>query len=209
MTTRKPISPKLVHETFKRDGFRCVHCGRSANDGIILELDHIIPVAGGGTNDPGNLQTLCRRCNRGKSDTHPGDYSFTTNNFNKKENLMAHPGVILGIILVSAKASVMAIETVGTMLREGGEGWNVKFKTMGGKMYWKTLAEKHGWKVQQNILFKNCRILDPNNYRIAWGGGGALDTFLEQMPVLADAYAEAIANTEAEGSPLQFENKQA
>ena len=52
----------------ERDGHRCVSCGRSpATDGlVVLELDHIVPVCRGGTNEESNLRTLCRECNRGK-----------------------------------------------------------------------------------------------------------------------------------------------
>ena len=62
---RQPIPRKLRHEVFKRDGYRCRECGAS-KDETILEIDHIIPVARGGTNDIDNLQTLCRECNRMK-----------------------------------------------------------------------------------------------------------------------------------------------
>jgi hypothetical protein len=34
---------------------------------VILEIDHIIPVVDGGTNDRANLVTACFDCNRGKS----------------------------------------------------------------------------------------------------------------------------------------------
>jgi hypothetical protein len=52
---------------FKRDKYRCKICGRSAKDGIKLELDHIIPKSKNGINDISNYQTLCRDCNNGKS----------------------------------------------------------------------------------------------------------------------------------------------
>lgn len=65
MGTRKAISKGLRFEVFKRDSFRCQYCGRSAPD-VILEVDHIIPVAEGGKNDLLNLITSCRDCNRGK-----------------------------------------------------------------------------------------------------------------------------------------------
>ncbi len=32
----------------------------------MLEIDHILPIARRGTNDPANLQVLCRPCNRKK-----------------------------------------------------------------------------------------------------------------------------------------------
>lgn len=53
---------------FRRDGYRCTICGRNAQDGISLELDHIVPRAKGGSDDACNLQTLCWECNRGKRD---------------------------------------------------------------------------------------------------------------------------------------------
>jgi len=62
---RQPIPRRLRHEVFKRDGYRCRECGAS-KDEISLEIDHILPVAKGGTNDIDNLQTLCRECNRMK-----------------------------------------------------------------------------------------------------------------------------------------------
>lgn len=63
---RQSISNRLRHDVFKRDGYRCRECGASVEDGATLEIDHIIPVAKGGTNDINNLQTLCKECNRGK-----------------------------------------------------------------------------------------------------------------------------------------------
>lgn len=52
----------------RRDGFRCQLCGRSAKDGVVLELDHKHPWSKGGRDEPDNLWTLCYECNRGKSD---------------------------------------------------------------------------------------------------------------------------------------------
>lgn len=62
---RKAISKKLRFEVFKRDSFTCQYCGRKAPD-VVLEVDHIKPVAQGGTNTILNLITSCRECNRGK-----------------------------------------------------------------------------------------------------------------------------------------------
>lgn len=64
-TKRKAISNTIRFEIFKRDSFKCQYCGRSAPD-IILEVDHINPIANGGDDDPTNLITSCFDCNRGK-----------------------------------------------------------------------------------------------------------------------------------------------
>ena len=64
---RKPISNKIRFEVFKRDKFTCQYCGRKAPE-VVLNLDHIEPVAKGGTNDIFNLITSCFECNNGKRD---------------------------------------------------------------------------------------------------------------------------------------------
>lgn len=65
MAERKPISKRVRFEVFKRDGFACQYCGAHPPDAT-LEVDHITPVAEGGTNDDWNLVTACFSCNRGK-----------------------------------------------------------------------------------------------------------------------------------------------
>jgi len=60
-----PITKKIRFEVFKRDNFTCRYCGRKTPE-VILEVDHIIPVSKGGTDDFENLITACFECNRGK-----------------------------------------------------------------------------------------------------------------------------------------------
>lgn len=52
----------------KRDNFKCRLCGASPalTPGLILHIDHIIPVYKNGETTPENLQTLCSDCNYGK-----------------------------------------------------------------------------------------------------------------------------------------------
>ena len=63
---RALMTASLRYDILKRDGFRCVLCGRGAADGVKLEVDHVKPVSRGGKTVPGNLRTLCFDCNRGK-----------------------------------------------------------------------------------------------------------------------------------------------
>lgn len=67
MAARKSISKTTRFEVFKRDGFKCTYCGAEAPKAV-LHIDHIHPVAKGGTNDLLNLTTACSDCNGGKSD---------------------------------------------------------------------------------------------------------------------------------------------
>lgn len=63
---RQSISEKTRYEVLSADSFMCAACGRGSEDGVKLNVDHIVPVDWGGTNDIANLQTLCDECNRGK-----------------------------------------------------------------------------------------------------------------------------------------------
>ena len=59
---RKNIPDKIRFEVFKRYLYVCQICGSKDR----LEIDHIVPVSKGGSDDPSNLQPLCYPCNRGK-----------------------------------------------------------------------------------------------------------------------------------------------
>jgi hypothetical protein len=61
------IPKKLRFEVFKRDKFKCGYCGATAPD-VLLQVDHINPVANGGKNEILNLITACFDCNNGKRD---------------------------------------------------------------------------------------------------------------------------------------------
>lgn len=64
------MTASLKKRILERDNYTCQQCGNSVykEPNLLLEIDHIIPVSKGGTSEPQNLQTLCWRCNRSKSD---------------------------------------------------------------------------------------------------------------------------------------------
>jgi len=53
---------QILRAVAERDGYVCRKCGATKD----LHIDHIVPVACGGTNDLDNLQFLCRSCNMAK-----------------------------------------------------------------------------------------------------------------------------------------------
>lgn len=67
---RMLMTNKLREFIKKRDNFTCCNCGNSVYNepNLLLEIDHIIPIAKGGCTAENNLQTLCWKCNRAKSD---------------------------------------------------------------------------------------------------------------------------------------------
>jgi hypothetical protein len=62
------VNKRLRFEIFRRDGFRCTYCGAVPEE-TELHVDHVVPVALGGTDIPENLTTACEDCNAGKAST--------------------------------------------------------------------------------------------------------------------------------------------
>lgn len=58
----RAIPPEIKAQVWRRDGGACIECGATH----YLEFDHVIPLSRGGATSPGNLQVLCRSCNRAK-----------------------------------------------------------------------------------------------------------------------------------------------
>lgn len=67
---RTLMTKKMREFIKKRDNYTCCICGNSTHEepNLLLEIDHIIPVSKGGCTVEDNLQTLCWKCNRSKSD---------------------------------------------------------------------------------------------------------------------------------------------
>ena len=67
---RSKMTKELRVAILRRDNWTCQICGNSKfkEPNLLLEVDHIIPIAKGGKTEPNNLQTLCWKCNRKKSD---------------------------------------------------------------------------------------------------------------------------------------------
>ncbi|MGY8826915.1 MAG: HNH endonuclease, partial [Candidatus Latescibacterota bacterium] len=61
---REPIKEEVRIAVWRRDEGQCVMCASKER----LEYDHIIPFSKGGSNTVRNIQLLCERCNREKSD---------------------------------------------------------------------------------------------------------------------------------------------
>ena len=61
----RSISQTTKKIVYTRDGGVCKCCGSNFN----LEYDHIIPYSCGGTSVVSNIQLLCQKCNRSKSNS--------------------------------------------------------------------------------------------------------------------------------------------
>ena len=70
--TPREINLRLRFKVLQRDNFKCCVCGASParDSAVILHVDHIRPWSKGGETTIDNLQTLCSKCNLGKSDLY-------------------------------------------------------------------------------------------------------------------------------------------
>lgn len=67
-----PVTKRTRYEVLKRDNHTCRYCGGVAPD-VVLTVDHVVPVALGGSDKPNNLVAACRDCNAGKASTSPSE----------------------------------------------------------------------------------------------------------------------------------------
>lgn len=67
--TSRNINLRMRWTILQRDNFSCRKCGRSPakDQSVILHVDHIIPWSKDGETVIENLETLCEKCNLGKS----------------------------------------------------------------------------------------------------------------------------------------------
>lgn len=70
------VSNRLRFEILRRDRFACRYCGARADDGAVLEIDHVLPKVLGGDDKATNLVAACVDCNGGKTSSHPDSPSI-------------------------------------------------------------------------------------------------------------------------------------
>ena len=70
--TARDVNLRLRFKVMQRDNFKCCMCGATpaTDSNVELHIDHIIPWSKGGETELDNLQTLCSKCNLGKSDLY-------------------------------------------------------------------------------------------------------------------------------------------
>ena len=66
-TPRISLTPEVRKYVFERNNYQCQSCQKIDLTTKNLQVDHIIPLKQGGTNEFSNFQTLCAKCNREKS----------------------------------------------------------------------------------------------------------------------------------------------
>jgi|SRR5580704_6389200 hypothetical protein len=65
-SSRRAALPAALRDAvLLRDDFACVYCGTTGGvgRGVVLTIDHVVPLYFGGSDDPSNLVTACDLCN--------------------------------------------------------------------------------------------------------------------------------------------------
>lgn len=65
------VTKRTRYEVLRRDNNTCRYCGSMAPN-VKLTIDHVTPVALGGSDKPDNLVAACWDCNIGKTSVQPG-----------------------------------------------------------------------------------------------------------------------------------------
>ncbi len=89
----------------------------------------------------------------------------------------AQAGCVLAALLISTGPLTMAqdddqpIEPTFAEEDPGAEeSWfNLRLPTLGGRQFWGDVHHFRGWRIQHNVLTDTYRLLDPDDYRHAWG----------------------------------------
>ena len=67
---------------------------------------------------------------------------------------------------------------------------NIPTPTMGGEVFWNTLAESNGWKMQQNMITHHARILNSENVRVAWGTVNGMYKAIDRLIAASTKYSD-------------------
>ena len=84
-TASRYIPGSLKYMVLKEAKFRCLLCGRSADE-CPLEPDHIVPRSEGGSNHISNLQALCGDCNRYKRASDDTNFRDVLGSYDVRED---------------------------------------------------------------------------------------------------------------------------
>ena len=147
---RAPINQKQRFSILKRNGFKCRACGRGADDGVKLQIDHKVPVDLGSKSEYDNseLQTYCEECNLGKKNF----YSDLDNDEIKK--------------IVSLKAGTERIEALFKHRKGRPISWEV-LEALSGIRDWERtlryLRQKKNMNIKWNREAKTYTYLASSN----------------------------------------------
>ncbi|WP_049962951.1 hypothetical protein [Ruminococcus sp. HUN007] len=58
---------------------------------------------------------------------------------------------------------------------------NIPWPVVDAGVFWNTIGEGGGYKLEQNMITQHCRILDRSGIRRGWGSEAAMERLMRQM----------------------------
>lgn len=153
---RTPIPKKLRFEVFKRDSFKCQYCGKSAPE-VVLHVDHIKPVAEGGTDEITNLITACDDCNLGKGARKLDDSSVVVKQKKALDELNARREQLKMMALWREELKKLSAEEVSYIEKEFNSYTKSSFSEFGKTKIAKAIKQYGFENVMKNTT-KACEL---------------------------------------------------
>ncbi len=66
LSKNSKINAHVKLNVIRKYDFKCIYCGHEGSQRNPLNIDHVFPLALGGTNDQDNLACSCKKCNTKK-----------------------------------------------------------------------------------------------------------------------------------------------
>jgi hypothetical protein len=71
----RAVGGAVQQQVWVRDGFQCMYCFKPMGQpGVVLSIDHWIPIEMGGDEDMSNYLSSCRQCNKLKGNRDPKEF---------------------------------------------------------------------------------------------------------------------------------------
>jgi hypothetical protein len=134
------VTKRTRYEVLRRDGFRCRYCGATPAEAE-LRIDHVVPVALGGSDAPGNLVAACHDCNAGKAASAPdaaGVAQVSDDDLRWRDALLRAAD--------EATERIDEANAYAEEFREAWESWAFGFRREALALPDGWLATVHGWR---------------------------------------------------------------
>lgn len=137
-----------------------------------VTLKYVYAVAGGESSSAYGASGVWQACRNVKEIPVPEDIAKTTE--------VGEPwGKVEALKEIANHHACFYFEELSRFFEGGGcsarilvpqDNLNFEWKVVGAGIWWDTLDEVVGWKLERNIITRHCRIIDNTKKRKAWGG---------------------------------------
>lgn len=138
-TERGRIRKRIRQDVCERDAQTCQFCGRLLGEGQFT-IDHVIPLANGGTDEVTNYVTSCLECNQRKADLPLAEFAKTINI--KIEELPVHGDPVIDNERLPIELRLLRKRIFDRIregeLRAGGTSAQKKVEKLYRRTFWQT-----------------------------------------------------------------------